>query len=191
MADEVTGQDISDEGEDDQPQKGGKMMPLLLMLVGIAAGSGAGLFVVGPLVAGGSADHTEAAADEADDGTDAHGAPADDGHGGSAEISEDGVDPLLHMIANVIVNPAGSGGSRFLLLDVAVRLSNEAAVIELNGRDAEVRDAMIQVLGVMSVSELAEISGRDSIKEEIRTMVSSLLTSGSVTAVFLPRYVIQ
>ena len=194
MAEEVeapTGAEDGAEGEEVQPKKGGKMMSIVLLLVGVAAGSGAGLFLVGPLVAGGPADASEAASEDAADAGDGHGAPADDGHGAPAEISEDGVDPLLHTIPNVIVNPAGSGGNRFLLLDVALRLSNQEAVVELAGRDAEVRDAMIQLLGVMTVNELAEISTRDGIKADMSLMVSSLLIAGSVSAIFFPRYVIQ
>ena len=97
----------------------------------------------------------------------------------------------MHTLTNVIVNPAGSGGSRFLLLDVALRLSTDAAVLELTGRDAEVRDAIVHLLGAKSVTELAEISGRDVIKNEMQGLISSILTSGTVNAIFFPRYVIQ
>ena len=190
MADQVEASEQVQDGEE-EPRKGGKLASLLLLVVGLAAGSGAGLFFVGPLVAGDGAESTEEVADDghgapADDG---HGAPEDDGHGG--DISEDGVDPLIHTLTNVIVNPAGSGGSRFLLLDVALRLSNEAAVTELAGRDPQVRDAIVHLLGAKTITELAEISGRDLIKSEMQELISGILGSGRVTAIFFPRYVIQ
>lgn len=203
MADEVEAPELTEEGAEDTPQKGGKMASILLLVVGLGLGSGAGLLFVGPLVAGGPADSSETTSEDdghgapaEDDGhgapaeDDGHGAPADDGHG-AADISDDGVDPLIHSLPNVIVNPSGSGGNRILLLDVAFRLDSEAAVTELTGRDAEVRDALIHLLGVMTVSELADISGRDAIKDQMKDLVSSILDGGHVTAIFFPRYVIQ
>ena len=200
MADEVEAPEVTEAGAEEQPQKGGKMTSILLLVVGLGLGSGAGLFFVGPLVAGGPAETTDepsASEQGAEDGghdapteDDGHGAPADDGHG-AADIGDDGVDPLIHAIPNVIVNPSGSNGNRILLLDVAFRLNSESAVNELTGRDAEVRDALIHMLGVMTVGELADISARDAIKAEMKDMVSSILSGGHVTAIFFPRYVIQ
>ena len=188
MADDLDTTNAADAGDEEQPKKGGRMRSILLLLVGLGMGSAAGLMFVGPLVAGGSS------AGSSDDGhaedSGGHGAPADDGHGSSAAV-EDGVDPLLHMIPNIIVNPSGSGGNRLLLLDVALRLDVEHAVVELTGRDAEVRDAVIHLLGAKSVSELAEISTRDALKTEMMEVVSELLSTGHVTAIFFPRYVIQ
>ncbi len=183
MADDAQAQNTQDEGAE---PKQGKMMSAALLLLGLGIGGAGGLVVVGPLVAGPSGSESHAV--EAED--DGHG-ESSGGHGSGSDISDDGVDPLLHTLTNVIVNPAASGGSRFLLLDVAFRLSTEEAVTELSGRDPEVRDALIHMLGVRTVTELADISARDAMKREMQALVSSILATGRVTAVFFPRYVIQ
>ena len=177
--------------EDEAPKKGGRLKSIIMIVVGLGLGTGAGMFFVGPTFFGGPADASAASTeDPADDG---HGAPADDGHGAPAEGREDGsaVEGTIHTIANLIVNPAGSNGNRFLLVDLAVGLTSEEAVLELQTRDAEARDQLLVLLGSKTVTELADVTHRQALKDEMQAVVSDLLVSGSALEIFFPRFVIQ
>jgi flagellar FliL protein len=189
MAKDQKAPEAADEAtEDESPQKGGRMKSIVLIVVGLGLGTGAGMFFVGPRFFGGptaaSAESTE------EDDAVAHGEQSD-GHGEApAEGGEEG-GGTIHTIANLIVNPAGSNGSRFLLVDLAVGLTSEEAVTELEQRDAAARDELLLLLGSKTVQELADVSNRAGLKDEIQILVSELLTSGSAHEVFFPRFVIQ
>lgn len=196
MSDEQETPEIVEETvEDEAPKKGGKLTSIVMIVLGLGLGTGAGMFFVGPKFFGGP---SEVAAEATDDGhgedersDDGHGAPDEgsgDGHGGEGEAGGEGT---VHTIANMIVNPAGSNGSRFLLVDLAVSLSSPDAVTELETRDAAVRDEILLLFGSKTVQELADVSNRAALKEEIKSVISGLLTTGSAREIFFPRFVIQ
>lgn len=179
---------VDDATEDESPKKGGRMKSIVLIVVGLGLGTGAGMFFVGPRFFGGPA---AASAESTEEGGEAAHGEETGGHGeATAEEGEEG-GGTIHTIANLIVNPAGSNGSRFLLVDLAVGLTSEAAVTELEQRDAAARDELLLLFGSKTVQELADVSNRAGLKEEIQILVSELLISGSAHEIFFPRFVIQ
>lgn len=97
----------------------------------------------------------------------------------------------LHLVEDVVVNPAQSRGTRFLLVSVAFEVDDKDAAARLAARDAELRDVLLDVLGNKTVEELADVSRREALKEEIRAAAQPLLPGGQVHRVYLPLYVIQ
>ncbi len=77
-------------------------------------------------------------------------------------------DRVERTIDNLVLNPSGSGGTRHLMLSVAVEVKDDADAEQMKARDAEVRDAVLHVLGSKTVDELADIAARDSLKLELR-----------------------
>lgn len=175
MADEMDNQDES--------PKGGKKLLVVALTVGLIGGAVTGSLVVGPLVAEGPAEE------------EGHGEAS--GEGGadcSALLAAHGVSlapAAVHTIDNVIVNPAQSGGTRFLMASVAFGLTNAAANDQMALRDAEVRDIVVGVLSSKNVGELSDISMRNGIKEEIRGRVVSLVGDNSLVDIYFPQFVIQ
>lgn len=180
MADETPSGEL-EQPEEEAPKKG-KAVPLLLMVVGLAAGGAAGVLFVGPALAAPGGE--EAAQME-------EGAPSEGGHGEEGEGGEgEGAPAELYPLTNVIVNPAGSP-SRFLLVDLALKLSTPEAAAELAAREAEARDALLQIFGRRTVDELSDIALRETLKGEAAQTLSALLESGDVVSLFMPRFVIQ
>ena len=73
-------------------------------------------------------------------------------HGDSTEVSADSASsasstPSVHLLENLVLNPAGSGGSRFLLLSVAIEAGSSSMTTEFQARDAELRDIILTALG--------------------------------------------
>ncbi len=161
-----------------------KMLPILLVVAGgLICGGGLGAFLVGPAIAkkftpGGKAAAVaeKSAAKEKDE---------------SAASGEMGPDAKVFLLDNMVLNPAGSSGQRFLLVSIALRLKDAAVEAEIKARDAEVRDAMLRVLGTKQVEELADISRREKLKDELRATLDGIVKPGSVKGLYFPQFVIQ
>lgn len=175
MADELQ---IEVEGADAAaaaPKK--RPMVLIGMIVaGLAVGGGAGGFVAGPMLA------QKMGAAPAADTAAAH----------EEEAPAEGAEAPVHQLDNLVLNPAGSGGTRFLLVSVALRAPDALVVEEMKSHDAEMRDVVLRVFGTKPVEELSDITKREQFKSEIRTALEPLFKKkNAVREVFFPQFVIQ
>lgn len=173
----------------------GKLVPLLMLLVGVGGGGAAGMMFVGPTFFGGpaeaAAEAPESEAPESASEADDSGAYGEgDGDADGEATDGDGVATELHTVANIIVNPRGTG-TRFLLVDLSLKLSDPAAATELEARDVEIRDALLGLLGSRTVEQLTDIDLREDLKEDVRSSISAMLSSATVEAIYFPRFVIQ
>ena len=126
----------------DAPQK--LKVPLLvgMVAVGLGLGMAAGVTLVGPTIAKKMGKVVAPAPQDS--------APSADGehggeHGSEAGAAEDGAaapkaPPEMHLVENLVLNPAESGGGRFLLFSVALEVGSPAGLASLKERDAELRD---------------------------------------------------
>jgi flagellar protein FliL len=163
--------------ENESPRRGGLMVVLAVSLLALGGGAGAGTFFLGPRVASFLVpDPSAEAGDEA----------ALNAGGGQSDTALN-----LLTVENLVVNPAGSGGSRFLLVSVALEMRSANQVTSVGARDVELRDALIRCLGSKSVDELADIGQRDALLEEILAALTQVVGQGVINKVFLPQYVIQ
>jgi flagellar FliL protein len=160
--------DSGDGAESTEAPKRKLKLPLvpILALLGIAAGVGIGLFVTGPVLA-----KRRAAA--------------------VAKPVQAAGPTVVHAIENLVLNPAGSGGTRFLMVTATFELRDGGAEQTMKDHEAEVRDRILALLGKKTVDELSDISQRDGVKKELLAAVSPLFPKGAVIRVFFPQFVIQ
>jgi len=97
----------------------------------------------------------------------------------------------FYEVQNMIVNPAGSQGSRYLMVNLGFESDEEAVITELEDKEVVVRDKVIKMLSEFTVPELANIDRRDSIKDTLRTSVNQVLQEGQVTRLYFTQYVLQ
>jgi flagellar FliL protein len=154
------------------PAKGSKKMVLILAAVGVVAGGAAGAFALGPMLAKSSAKAPPAA--EAGE----HGA---EGAGAATAV---------YKIENLVLNPAGSDGKRFLMVSATFQVKGDVEP-KMKERDAEIRDRILAILGQKTVEDLTDITRRETIKAEVLGIVSALFAKGEVTKLFFPQFVIQ
>jgi flagellar protein FliL len=177
------------------------LLPLVLALVGTGAGGFLGAKVVGPRLTAGFSDVITAddvalhgakkpvhAADSTDDEASAEGETAK----GGGEHAGEATAPPIYTISDLVLNPAGSGGTRFLMLSVAFDMKDSAGVEALKQRDAEIKDAVLALVGSKTVDQLAEVSAREPLKVEIRDLVGRLTKKPkAIKRVSFPQFVIQ
>jgi flagellar FliL protein len=153
------------------PAKGKVMM---MAVGGLVVGLAAGFLGVGPVLAKNKAatpQKTEAKAESKGEGEKAGGA--------------------IWPLENLVLNPAGSNGSRFLMVNATFELKDDAAKEAAKDKEAEARDIILALLGKKTVDQLTDISQREQIKKEVLAAVAPLFPKGVVTKVFFPQFVIQ
>src|SRR5213079_532985 len=91
---------------------------------------------------------------------------------------------VSHSIENLVLNPAGSGGTRFLMVTATFELKDGGTLQAMKDHEAEVRDHILGLLGKKTVEELSDIAQRDRIKKEVLEVVQPLFPKGSVLKVF-------
>lgn len=174
--------------EEVAPAKGKKMMLAILLVGGIAIGGGAGAFFAGPLLA----DKVIGPAAPAAPGAEGeHAAEGDEGHGEEVEEGAAVVPAAVYQIDNLVLNPAQSGGTRFLMLTVAFQVKDETVMEQMKLRDAEVRDAILTVIGSKTVEQLVDIAARNPLKAELKDSVAPLFPKEAVTQIYFPQFVVQ
>jgi flagellar protein FliL len=113
-----------------------------------------------------------------------------DGQGSGGDARRAASRPL-HTVSDLVLNPASSGGTRFLMLSVAFSANDDSIVQKMQERDLEVRDALLKVLGAKTVSELSDVGARPALKDEVKEKVGTLFGAHAVHDVFFPQFVIQ
>lgn len=160
-----------------------------VVVVALAAGALLGTLVLAPRVIAArdarpaAKPHAEAPEAEAS----GHEAPAGEhgkkgAHGGGATV---------YSVDNIIVNPAGSAGTRFLMASVAFELPDEKAAEELRAKEVMIRDAVITTLESQTLEMLAVPGARDGIKRQIAATVKPLVPGQRTLRVYLPQFVLQ
>jgi flagellar FliL protein len=168
---------------DAAPKKPGMMVLIGCLVGGLVIGGAGGAFALGPVLArklSAPKTTTEAASDE----------KPEEEHGG--EKGEKKAGNTVHMMENLVLNPAGSNGTRFLMAAVAAEVKDEKVNEEMTGRDAELRDAVLRILGDHTVDQLADMAIRETLKKTVTDSLNARLASKTaIKRVYFPQFVIQ
>jgi flagellar FliL protein len=98
----------------------------------------------------------------------------------------------LYLFDNMVLNPAGSNGQRFLLVATAIEVSDASLVETMRSRDAEARDLLGSVLAAHTVDQLTDLARRDSLRAEIAEALSRMVKKPkAVRRVHFPQFVVQ
>jgi flagellar FliL protein len=165
------------------PAKPTMVLVIASLLGGLVVGALGGSFALGPMLAKKLAAPASAEAATTED-------KSDEEHG--SEKGEKKAGSTVHMMENLVLNPAGSNGTRFLMAAVAAEVKDEKTKEEMLGRDAELRDAILRILGERTVDQLADMNLRDALKKQLADSLNARLASKSaIKRVYFPQFVIQ
>jgi flagellar FliL protein len=160
------------------PKRAGKILPVLLAVVASGVGGTLGMTLLS----------APAGAWMAERASEGGGKKSSGGHGGG---HGGGGAETIHTLDNLVVNPAGSEGTRYLLVSVALEPVDPDMVEELALVDVALRHALLSFLGSKTVQELADITARDALVEEMKTALEHEVGEGMIHRIYLPQYVIQ
>lgn len=151
------------------PPAPGKLVPVAVGVGGVLIGALIGLFVVAPRL---------------------HPAPGTPKPKVEAKAAGEGKAPLLFKLENVIVNPAGSAGSRYVVLSVAIEVPDVATETALRESEVQFRDAVTGVLEKQSLDQLTMLGARDSLRRRVAEAAVPFI-KGAEIKVYIPQFLIQ
>jgi flagellar FliL protein len=118
------------------------------------------------------------------DGAEAEAGGGGDGHGGaSGPVGQVRLD-------NVIVNPSGSQGTRYVVASVVFDVGDEELAASMKASEIALRDAIGSTIERYTVAELTRAGGRDSLRVRLAEAAEPFLHGGHAT-VYLPQFLIQ
>lgn len=154
--------------------KPGKLIMLAVLLGCLLVGTGAGAFMVGPRLF---------AAPVAGDPDGDHGDAAKEAEGGHGEAPAS-----LILLENLVVNPANSGGTRFLLISLAFE-AGKADPARITAAEPQLRDAFVTLLSRRTVGELSDLELRETIRAELLHVADSIVPG--IARLYIPQFVMQ
>jgi len=100
----------------------------------------------------------------------------------------------IYEVKDIIVNPAGTGATRYLNTTIGLEVENEPLIAELESRIPQIRDALIDILVGKTIEQLDGVEDKQVLREEILTRINDILPTtgkGKVAHVYLIDFVIQ
>jgi flagellar FliL protein len=160
------------EEEKQVPQPAKKKLPV--KLIAIVAGAlivlGGGGFAAAKLLGGHKTD-----------------GPATEGHG-KTEAAEVGV---VIPLDSFVVNLADTEASRYLKLTLHLELGPTAKKEEIEKHTAQIRDAIITLLGSKTYAEIADVKGKVKLRGELLLRLNDILGEESVRQAYYTEFIVQ
>jgi flagellar protein FliL len=109
----------------------------------------------------------------------------------SETTDEEAKEDHIYVIKDMIINPAGTNGQRYLLTTIALNVTTEEALKDLEKKEMAVRDALNSVLTSKGMEQLTNVAERESLRKEIAEKVKGLVTHGKLSSVYFSKYIVQ
>ena len=103
---------------------------------------------------------------------------------------EAAIGPMVD-IKEFIVNIISEEGTHYVKASLTLELSNEAVLEEANKRMAQIRDAVLLLIGNKTFEELQDLQGKKQLKAELKSKINSFLKTGRIKNVYLTDFVVQ
>jgi len=98
---------------------------------------------------------------------------------------------VFYQFKDVVINPAGTNGRRYLIFSLAVKLDNQDAKSTLDKKKAEAKDRIMALVSQYTASELNSLKKRNKIKEKLGILIDKVIGKKSVRNLFFTKYVLQ
>lgn len=95
------------------------------------------------------------------------------------------------IITDLMVNPAGTNGKRFLMVHIGLESRTGKVFEEVDSKDAVIRDIILRHLGRRTVEELSSVASREELKEELRSAINTVLQKGQIDRLYFTQFILQ
>jgi len=156
-----------------------KSMSFIIYIVIALVMAGGGYFAGTGLGGGGGSSEGEEVAE-------AHGKKKDSKKDNKAPVHSE-----VFMMEDVIVNPAGTGGTRFLSVSIGFEISSEQLVADFEKREPLIKDALLTILGSKTIEQLSDAKEKEITRYQIKKRVEKLMKTEDIMAVYFTDFILQ
>lgn len=100
-------------------------------------------------------------------------------------------DFVVYKMEELIVNPSGSQGQRFLVVEITIELMNEELIEQMERNSQKIKHNMNEALSARTVEELLQFSEREKLRYELTYIVNNEIGEDSVRNLYYTKYVMQ
>ena len=94
-------------------------------------------------------------------------------------------------VSDLVINPAGTGGRRYLKVTAGIEVANKKVVEEVTARTAQVRDLLIRDLSARTLDELTDPAAKEEMRTTLVDELNEIMGPGKVSHVYFTEYVVQ
>lgn len=99
--------------------------------------------------------------------------------------------PVTYQLQELIVNPAGSKGKRYLVVEISLELESETSIPLVEQNLQKVKHNVNESLAARTVEQLVQYREREVLRLEIRNVINQTMGENSVRNLYFTKYVMQ
>lgn len=103
----------------------------------------------------------------------------------------DPVGSLVYAVKDIVVNPAGTGGTRFLSVSFGFELGSSELAAAFEERELVVRDALITILSAKTVAQLTDAKQKEIVRYQVKKRLEMLMDTDEIEGVYFTDFVLQ
>ncbi len=92
---------------------------------------------------------------------------------------------------DIVINPAESGGRRYLVVELGLETQDAALVEEAKSKEILIRDAIISLLTSNTAEELMQVSVRNRLRKDILETLNEQMSQGKFDKLYFKKYILQ
>jgi flagellar FliL protein len=96
-----------------------------------------------------------------------------------------------YLMDELIVNPSGSNGQRILVVEISLELYDATDTGLIESHKQQIKHSMLEVLSSRTVQQLAQISERERLRDELSEVTNNAVEKRSVRNLYYTKYVMQ
>lgn len=100
------------------------------------------------------------------------------------------IGPMID-INDFIVNIISAESNRYVKASFTLELSNKPVLDEAEKRMAQIRDAILLLVGNKTYDELQDLQGKKQLKAELSSKLNAILQTGQVKSIYFTDFVVQ
>jgi flagellar FliL protein len=177
------------------PEKAGRKRLFLFGGVGLGAvviGIALTAFVIKPLTSGSAEEDSESARVKQSHQQQKDEKPKKEHRKSTADRKGHGKDQsYIYSIQDIVINPAGTGGSRFLSVSFGFELESARLVALFEEREPIIRDALITILSSKTIAQLTDPKQKEVVRFQIKKRIGQLMSTDELAGVYYTDFVLQ
>ncbi len=96
-----------------------------------------------------------------------------------------------YQFEELIVNPAGTNGHRFLVVEIALELSDIEHQALIEEHKQEIVHNMLAALSTRTIDQLIRLQEREVLRNELKEIINSVIGVRSVRNLYYTKYIMQ